>query len=224
MLLSIDRVLQLLGEGKPLEKIADLADCTVDDVQGIIEDCREIMKKHEKPRSKKKIILKKQKQAGEELSEKSFDEQKEIFEGAELTAVPLGSTLTIYTDGASKGNPGPAGIGVVIYDSDDRQVGKVSSSIGYGTNNYAEYTAVIRALRIAIYFETKNVKLRTDSELIVKQIKGEYAVKHPSIKKLYDQVTKLIKKIPDCKVEHVTRNLNEKADYLSKKASQIDTI
>ncbi len=217
MLLSIDRVLQLLIEGKSLEKIAELANCGEKDVKQVLEECRELMQKHEKIISKKKIIIKKHR---DELSEEEDDHTREIFEGSELTAVPLGSALTAYIDAASSGNTGPSGIGVVILDSDDRQVGKVSAKIGAGASNYAEYQALIRALRIAIYFETKTLKIRTDSELIVRQIEGSSIVKNKSIRRLYDIAIDLMKKIPQCKIEHVTRSLNDKADYLAKKATQ----
>jgi ribonuclease HI len=217
MLLSIDRLLQLLIEGKSLDKVAELADCTVDDVKHVLEECRGLMQKHEKDFSRKKIILKKHR---DESPDGAEDGTRDIFEGAELSAVPLGSVLTIYIDGASRGNPGPSGIGIVILDSDDRQVGKVSSKIGNGTNNSAEYQALIRALRIAIYFETKRLKIRTDSELIVKQIDGSYSVKNVAIKRLYTTAIDLMKQIPSCKIEHVTRSLNDKADYLAKKATE----
>ncbi|MBN1534946.1 MAG: ribonuclease HI family protein [Spirochaetes bacterium] len=216
MLLSIDRVLQLLIEDKTLDKIAELADCTVDDVKHVLEESRHLLQKHEKDHARKKIILKKHR---DDSAEGTEEVAREIFEGAELSAVPLGSVLTIYIDGASRGNPGPSGIGIVILDSDDRQVGKVSARIGFGTNNTAEYQALIRALRIAIYFETKRLKIRTDSELIVKQIDGSYSVKNEAIKKLYATAIGLMKQIPHCRIEHVTRSLNDKADYLAKKAT-----
>ncbi len=217
MLLSIDRVLQLLAEGKSLEKIAQLADCETEQVVSIIQNARALLLKHEKPYTKKKIVIKK--------SEKDSDgpnldsrELSDLFEGAELSAVPLDSHLTIYTDGASSGNPGPAGIGIVIYDKEDRQVGKVSHAIGSKTNNYAEYMAIVRALKIARYFRANSVKIRTDSELIVKQISGEYQIKNQTLKKLYDEVTGLMASIKSCRVEHVSRNFNDKADFLAKKA------
>ncbi|MFW5770588.1 MAG: ribonuclease HI family protein, partial [Spirochaetota bacterium] len=98
--------------------------------------------------------------------------------------------------------------------------GKVASYLGHATNNQAEYKAIIRALKIAIYFKTKVLKIRTDSELIVKQVKGEYKVSNKNIVQLYEEVQRLKKQINNCKIEHVTRNLNDKADYLAKKASQ----
>ncbi|MBN2160286.1 MAG: ribonuclease HI family protein [Spirochaetes bacterium] len=124
----------------------------------------------------------------------------------------------MYVDGASSGNPGPAGIGIVIFDHENRQVGKISSYVGRRTNNFAEYTALIRALKIAIYFKTRLLKIRTDSELVVRQLNGDYKVKNDQIKKLYDQAAALIKKIDTCKIEHIPRSQNDKADYLAKKA------
>jgi ribonuclease HI len=217
MLLSIDRVMQLIIEGKSIEKIAELAGCAADDVKHVLEECRQLLQKHEKILSKKKVIIKRQR---DNLSENDDDHIKDIFEGAELSAVPLGSSLTMYIDGASSGNPGPSGIGIVIHDSEDRQVGKVSARLGYATNNVAEYSALIRALKIAIYYETKRLRIRTDSQLIVKQIEGEYSVKNDTMLKLYNVAIELMKKIPNCKIEHVTRSLNDKADYLAKKATQ----
>ncbi len=221
MLLSIDKVLQLLSEGKDITKIAELADTAEDEVVKIIEDARSIVNKYDRARSRKKVIIKRPDKDTERGSPgDEVDITSEIFEGAELTAVPWESALTIYTDGASRGNPGPSGIGIVIYDKDDRQVGKVSLYLGKKTNNQAEYEALIRALKIASYFKTKVLKVRTDSELIVKQVTGEYKVSNRNIMYLFEEVSRLKKQFKSCKIEHVTRNFNDKADYLAKKASQ----
>ncbi len=219
MLLSIDRAMQLLAEGKSLEKIADLSNADIEDVRRVINEAREMLNNYDKAKSKKKIIIKKKENVVDSKEKWNGETNEiEIFEGSELSAVPLGSSLVIYTDGASSGNPGPAGIGIVIYDKEDRTVGKVSSYIGSNTNNFAEYTALLRALKIAIYFNTKQLKIRTDSELIVKQIKGEYKVTNETIKPLYDEALKLKRKINSSRIEHVSRSLNEKADFLAKKA------
>lgn len=224
MILTIERVLQLLSEGKSVEKIAELSEINPSEVCTIIDEARKIILEYDKQRARKKIILKKAATAENHDSSSSSDDDlfkgEDIFKGSELSAVPLGSSLVMYTDGASSGNPGHSGIGITINDSDGRQVGKVTSYIGKATNNFAEYSALIRALKIAIYFKTKSLKIRTDSELVVKQLIGEYKVKNENIKPLYDLAVKLIKKIPNFKVEHVTRNFNEKADYLAKKGSE----
>ena len=226
MLLSIDRVLQLLAEGKTIQKIAELSEAEPDDITNIIEDARKLLLDQEKVKTKKKILLKRKglpNFENAESNESNKNEEtgtEEIFDGAELSAVPFGSYLLIYTDGASSGNPGPSGIGVVINDKEDRTVGKVSFYVGVNTNNFAEYSALIRALKIAIYYKTKELKVRTDSELVVKQIKGEYKVTSDKIRPLYETAMNLKKKINNFRIEHVPRIQNDKADYLARMAVQ----
>ncbi|MFH0977348.1 MAG: ribonuclease HI family protein [Spirochaetota bacterium] len=227
MLLSIDRVLQLLSEGKDVKKIAEMSKAGEDDVCKVIEEARKLLHNQEGAKSRKKVIFKKKGSQNFDILPSANNSSagegeeivaEEIFEGAELSAVPLGSYLLMYTDGASSGNPGPSGIGVVINDREDRTVGKVSCFIGINTNNFAEYSAIIRALQIAIYFKTKDLKIRTDSELVVKQLKGVYKVTSDNIKPLYEKAQKLKRKINSCRIEHIPRSLNDKADYLAKKA------
>jgi len=220
MLLSIDRVLQLLAEGKSIEKIAELANVDSSDVLAIIEEARKIVNQFDKQKSKSKIIIKKKNNINTQIPMEMKETDEELFDGFEvLSTIPTESVLTMYVDGASKGNPGPAGIGIVIYNNDDQFVGKVSSYIGKKTNNQAEYVALIRAMLIAIYFKTKTLKIRSDSELVVRQLLGEYQVNNSQIKKLYDKVMELKKQIPNFKIEHVMRNFNERADFLAKKAA-----
>jgi len=214
--------LQLLAEGKSIEKIAELANVDSNDVLAIIEEARKIVNQFDKQKSKSKIIIKKKNKIKTQIpmETKEKEIESEIFDGFEVVStIPTESVLTMYVDGASKGNPGPAGIGIVIYNNDDQFVGKVSSYIGKKTNNQAEYVALIRAMLIAIYFKTKFLKIRSDSELVVRQLLGEYQVNNSQIKKLYDKVMELKKQIPNFKIEHVMRNFNERADYLAKKAA-----
>ncbi|MGQ9844430.1 MAG: ribonuclease HI family protein [Spirochaetota bacterium] len=219
MLLSIDRVLQLLAEGKSLEKIAELSGVDVIEIQSVVEEARKIILEYDKQRAKSKIIIKKKK-INIVQDENQLNVSDNIFDGLEvLSTLPAESVLTMYVDGASKGNPGPAGIGIVIYDGDDRLVGKVSAYIGKKTNNQAEYIALLRAIQLALYFKTKTLKIRSDSELVVRQLSGEYQVSNGNIKKLYERIMELKKQIPNVKIEHVTRNFNEKADFLAKKAA-----
>jgi ribonuclease HI len=221
MLLSIEKVLQLLSEGKSVEKIAEMSGAEAAVIYGIIEEARNIIIEYDRPKSRKKVILRKiaPLATGGTATQENLTEE-EIFDGAEISTVPVGSSLMIYTDGASSGNPGPAGIGIVINDGDGRQVGKVSSNIGVQTNNFAEYTALVRAMKIAIYFKTKSLNVRTDSELVVKQINGDYRVKNENIRPLYDEAIRLKKHLGSFKIEHVSRNFNDKADYLARKASK----
>lgn len=127
-------------------------------------------------------------------------------------------TLLIYTDGASLGNPGPMGIGIVLW-RDGEKLKEISEYIGKGTNNIAEYSAVIRALEIASSLNEKNVVVRSDSELLIRQLNGEYKVKAAHLKKLKMKVDELIKNFTAVKFEHIARERNALADYLSKKAA-----
>ncbi len=217
MLLNIERVLKMLAEGKSVEKIAERGKVSPEEVYALIEEARRIILLHDGTRAKKKVLLKKFSQ-GADAGEQTVGKD-DLLSGAELSAIPMGASLIFYTDGASSGNPGPAGIGIVIFDAQDRQVGKVSLHIGETTNNIAEYSAVIRALKIALYFQAKNVRVRTDSELVVRQLNGQYKVKNEGLIPYFEQVSELMKQIPKVKVEYIPRNQNEKADFLAKKAS-----
>jgi len=126
--------------------------------------------------------------------------------------------LNIYTDGASRGNPGHSAIGAVIYNSDGKKVTEISQYIGIGTNNNAEYLAVITALKEAQKLYASSVQLFLDSELIAKQISGDYRVKSPSLQKHFMELAKLISSFQDFKVTHVLRGKNSEADSLANKA------
>ncbi|NYZ76903.1 ribonuclease HI family protein [Candidatus Micrarchaeota archaeon] len=124
--------------------------------------------------------------------------------------------LIIYTDGACFGNPGPMGIGVVVY-KDGKKVLEISEYAGEGTNNIAEYLALIRALETAKKIGEKEVHIKTDSQLLACQINGEYKVKNAKLKPLKAKVDGLMFGMK-VKVEHVEREKNEEADELSKRA------
>ncbi|HHU69688.1 MAG TPA: ribonuclease HI family protein [Thermoanaerobacterales bacterium] len=123
--------------------------------------------------------------------------------------------LAIYTDGASQGNPGNAGIGIVIYDDNNNIVEEFSEYIGYTTNNIAEYTALKTALIKAINLKAKAVDLYLDSELVVKQINGEYKVKNKGLKPLYVAVKDLLKNFESYTINHIPREMNKEADRLA---------
>lgn len=123
--------------------------------------------------------------------------------------------VTVYTDGASRGNPGHAGIGVVIIDSQGNLLKEISDYIGETTNNIAEYTALLTALKEVQEMEYDEVEVVSDSELMVKQIKGEYQVKNVGLKRLYDQVKEIIKGFKSFSIRHVRRGGNKRADELA---------
>ena len=124
-------------------------------------------------------------------------------------------TLTLQFDGGSRGNPGPAGIGVVIRAADGTPVVTLGRFIGRATNNVAEYTALIVALQKAIELGARRVKVLGDSELIVKQMRGEYRVKNPDLRVLYEQAQNLFRKFESASIDHNYREDNSLADKLA---------
>jgi ribonuclease HI len=120
---------------------------------------------------------------------------------------------TIYIDGGSRGNPGDAGIGIVIENGNERY--GYYQYIGITTNNEAEYMALIHALIIAKDKNYKNIRVFSDSELITKQINGEYRVKNENLIKLYYDVRNLISKFDQFKISHIVREKNIDADRLA---------
>jgi len=125
--------------------------------------------------------------------------------------------LDIYIDGASKGNPGPSGIGIVI-SKKGKTVKNVSVFIGEATNNVAEYTALIYALQEALKLNALTLRINTDSQLLYSQIKRIYKIKHPNIVSLYNQVLNLLEGFKDVSINHIPREKNSDADRLATKA------
>lgn len=125
--------------------------------------------------------------------------------------------LIIHTDGAARGNPGPAGIGVTIQKEDGTRLAEISQFIGRATNNVAEYTALITALEKAAALGAQELEVYTDSELVVKQIKGEYRVKNEGLKPLYQKVKSLASQFSNFHIAHVVRDKNKEADRLANK-------
>lgn len=127
--------------------------------------------------------------------------------------------LRIFVDGCSRGNPGPAGIGYLIFDEDGRLVSKRWRHVGVRTNNEAEYMAAIEALREALALGASEIKLFSDSELLVKQIKGEYFVRSDRLAPLHEGLMKLVRSFEKFTVTHVERGENHEADMLAKLAA-----
>jgi ribonuclease HI len=123
--------------------------------------------------------------------------------------------LTLEFDGGSRGNPGPAGIGVVVRAKDGTPLVTLGRFIGRATNNVAEYRALITAMEQAKALGARNVVIRGDSELIIKQMLGQYRVKHPDMKVLYDEAQDLIHQFDDAQILHNLRHKNELADKLA---------
>jgi ribonuclease HI len=133
----------------------------------------------------------------------------------------VGGRFVLYTDGASRGNPGLAAIGAALYRVDDHKlvlVGQVSESIGTATNNVAEYEAVIAGLTAALPFVPDEVILRADSQLLIRQLEGRYRVKNPKLQELFTKARKLLRALPSYRLEHVPREENTVADALANAA------
>lgn len=132
-----------------------------------------------------------------------------------MADAPAPRRLLIYTDGAARGNPGPAGAGAILRDADGRTVAEIASFLGVRTNNYAEWTAVELALGEALALGASQVDLRMDSELVARQIAGRYRVKHPDLQPIHARVMALLGRLDAYTVAHVPRALNKDADRLS---------
>jgi len=130
----------------------------------------------------------------------------------------ISELLTLQFDGGSRGNPGPAGIGIVISAEDGTPLVTLGRFIGTATNNVAEYTALITALEEAAKLGATRVVIRGDSELVIKQMNGEYRVKNPQLKTLHARAGLLAKKFQSAAFEHNLRDHNEMADTLANMA------
>ena len=126
--------------------------------------------------------------------------------------------VIICTDGAARGNPGPAAIGATIKDEKGNLLAAISRRLGHTTNNQAEYRAVIAALEQAAKLGARHVEVRADSELVVKQINGQYKVKNAAIRPLYQQVVKLTGRFDSFKIGYIPRAKNAEADALANQA------
>ena len=124
----------------------------------------------------------------------------------------------VYSDGASRGNPGPAAIGAVIFDPEGREVYRLARRLGTATNNEAEYRAAIAALEAALALGASRVDLRMDSELVVRQMSGRYRVRNPRLARLYARMLALRQRFEEVVVRHVPRGENQLADALANQA------
>jgi ribonuclease HI len=128
-------------------------------------------------------------------------------------------SMTLHTDGGARGNPGPSGAGISLLDVETGEaVFEAGYFLGTMTNNQAEYTGLLKGLDAVIRAAPDEVAIYSDSELMVKQINGDYRVKNPNIKPLYEQAYQKLKQIPKWKIHHVRREENRRADQLANMA------
>lgn len=124
----------------------------------------------------------------------------------------------VHTDGAARGNPGPAAIGVVVQDDTGRVIFEASRCLGVHTNNEAEYMALIAALEYLKESRAREADFYLDSELVVRQLEGRYRVKEPRLQSLHARVTMLLNAVPKPSFQHVPRKQNARADELANEA------
>jgi ribonuclease HI len=123
--------------------------------------------------------------------------------------------ITAYIDGGARGNPGPAGYGVHVVDENGGVLAELYEGIGHTTNNVAEYRGLLAALEWALAHGHTRLHVKSDSELLVRQMNGLYRIKNPGLLPLYRNARHLMAKIGDVTIEHVRRELNTDADRLS---------
>jgi ribonuclease HI len=133
------------------------------------------------------------------------------------TSLPL-TEIILHIDGACRGNPGEAGYGVSVTAPDGSSIAELYSYLGHATNNVAEYHALLQALRFALYRNARTARVFSDSELVVKQMHGQYRVKHPDLIPLHREAQALWRRIPQITLTHVRREQNKAADRLANRA------
>lgn len=149
-----------------------------------------------------------------------FARMRQALAGADEPSPPAAApvaagSVDLYCDGASRGNPGPAGIGIVIRTPDGEELLAWGEAIGRTTNNVAEYRALLAALRKALELKARRVRVLCDSELLIKQIKGAYRVRNAALKPLHAEAVGLLKRFEQWEVAYVPRDQNTQADGLA---------
>ncbi len=142
-------------------------------------------------------------------------EEAGLFASESRTAATPEDWIIAYCDGGSRGNPGPSGYGVYIQDGGGRALAELSEFLGKRTNNYAEYAGLLAALNFALEKGHSRLRVVSDSELMVKQIKGQYRVNSPELRPLYDEAKRRIAGLEQFRIEHVLRGKNQQADRLA---------
>jgi probable phosphoglycerate mutase len=127
-------------------------------------------------------------------------------------------SIVAHIDGGSRGNPGPAGYGVAISDSAGHRIAELSDYLGVQTNNFAEYSALLAALEYAVKHGHKALKVVSDSELLVRQMRGQYKVRNEALQQMAHEARELIRRLESFEIRHVPREQNREADRLANQA------
>ena len=132
--------------------------------------------------------------------------------------------IEIYVDGGSRGNPGPSGVGVVILDAGGKRLKEISKYIGETTNNIAEYNALLYGLEEALMLRIDEIVVNLDSELVTKQLMGDYRVKDPGLKPLFERAMNMLKSFKSFEIRHIEREKNKEADKLVNRAINLASL
>jgi ribonuclease HI len=141
-----------------------------------------------------------------------------LFDEPQSSSGEAAEWLVAHCDGGSRGNPGPAAYGAVIEDAQGRQVARLSQFLGKQTNNYAEYSGLLAVLNWAVENGAKRLRVVTDSELMVKQMKGQYKVANPGLRPLWEEARGLSRRLEGFEIRHTLRGGNKEADRLANEA------
>ncbi len=208
MLLNIDRVLTYLSEGKDIVKIAEMAKVEPDDVVRIITDARALLAKLEGERSRRKITI-----ARKSTYERSADGLDEILRTGEISAVRVEDSLIIYV--AVKPKMIHTTVGILINDSEDRQVGRLHYNISEKNERKAVFMALVDAVKIAVFFKSKAVRVKFDDEYVNNQLDGKVKCA-PDVEVLHQQLLDEAKKV-NCYFELINDQFNDKARSVAAK-------
>ena len=144
--------------------------------------------------------------------------QQEKLPLPEAKAPGAGRAIRVYSDGAARGNPGPAGAGAVLTDSAGNVIARLGRYLGRQTNNVAEYEGLLLGLKHARELGYREVEVRADSQLLIRQLKGEYAVRHAGLKPLHAEALRVLRSFDRFDLQHVPREENALADEMSNRA------
>ncbi len=133
-------------------------------------------------------------------------------------SAPSAGWFTAYCDGGSRGNPGPSGYGAVVHDPEGRTVAQLSQFLGIQTNNYAEYQGLLAVLEWALKNGASQLRVVSDSELMVKQMKGQYKVASPTLRPLWEEARRRASRLGSFEMRHTLRGGNKEADRLANEA------
>jgi ribonuclease HI len=188
------RVLELLGERLPTELLrVEFPDLTRKDVRSLFQAIAEHIRCCEE-------------WAGSAVDGQEGEPRRRMM------------SVSLYCDGASRGNPGPSGAGVVLLNEKGEQIFELSRYLDNGTNNEAEYRALVRGLEAAADLGVKRIEIFLDSELVVRQLSGKYKVRNVRLRSLFDQAVSVLQQFDDYAIFHVGRELNQQADRLANEA------